>query len=119
MLRPVTRQPVVLAVVLLLGARGMSANAPGRHSFEFVHVDINILPNSDLEITETGKVVFTGGNFHYLYRWIPTDQLDAIDAVEVCEECHSYPADPAVKGWIDTRVKTGGPGRPEPGLHHL
>ncbi|UCB42241.1 MAG: DUF2207 domain-containing protein [Dehalococcoidales bacterium] len=76
-------------------------------SFDSLHIDINILSNSDMEITETQKYSFLSGTFHYGYRWIPLDGVDSIDGVQVYEDGSPYLRNPAVKQWIDNYQKTG------------
>lgn len=77
---------------------------------DFLDVNINILTNSDIEVTEIQKFVFTLGNFHYGYRWLPLEKVDSIDRVEVWENGKKYPQNPAVKGWIDTENREGSSG---------
>jgi hypothetical protein len=76
-------------------------------SFDSLKVDINILSNSDMEITEVQKYSFLSGNFHYGYRWIPLDEVDSIDQIQVYEDGSPYVLDPAVRRWIDNYKKTG------------
>ena len=65
-------------------------------SFDSFYVDIDILSNSDMEITETQKYSFLEGTFHYGYRWIPLDEVDSIDRVQVYEDGRPYVRNPAV-----------------------
>jgi len=80
------------------------------YHYDFINVDINILANSDMEITETQKFIFTSGDFHHGYCWLPLDKVDSIEGVEVWENGRKYPQNPAVKEWIDTQKKEGGSG---------
>ncbi|MBC8274021.1 MAG: DUF2207 domain-containing protein, partial [Chloroflexi bacterium] len=77
------------------------------YHYDSINVDIKILENSDLQISETQAFVFTSGDFHYGFRWIPTDRLESIGNVEVWEGDRQYPLNPSVKEWIDVRKKTG------------
>jgi hypothetical protein len=76
-------------------------------SFDSLQVNIDILSNSDMEITETQKYSFLEGNFHYGYRWIPLDEVDSIDEIQVYEEGRPYVRNPAVRRWIDNYKQTG------------
>jgi hypothetical protein len=76
-------------------------------SFDSLHVDINILSNSDMEITETHKYSFLAGTFHYGCRWIPLDEIESIDRIQVYEDGRPYLRNPAVRRWIDDFKKTG------------
>ena len=97
---------LVLAAILF-GALAHASPA-SRYHYDFINVDINILPNGDLEITETQKFAYTSGNFHYGYRWIPTDKIEAINQVEIWEGEQRYEANSWVKTWIDIRKSVGG-----------
>jgi predicted phage tail protein len=76
-------------------------------TFDSFHVDINILSNSDMEITETQKYSFLEGTFHYGYRWIPLDEVGSIDTIQVYEDGRPYVRNPAVRRWIDNYQQTG------------
>ncbi len=76
-------------------------------TFDFLHVDIDILSNSDMEITETQKYSFLEGTFHYGYRWIPLDEVGSIDEVQVYEDGCPYVRDPAVRRWIENYKQSG------------
>ena len=76
-------------------------------SFDSLHVEINILSNSDMEVTETQKYSFLEGTFHHGYRWIPLDEVDSIDEIQVYEDGRPYLRNPAVRRWIDNYQKTG------------
>jgi hypothetical protein len=76
-------------------------------SFDSLHVDINILSNSDMGITETHKYSFLEGTFHYGCRWIPLDEVESIDKIQVYEDGRPYIRNPAVRRWIDNYKKTG------------
>ncbi|HEY33206.1 MAG TPA: hypothetical protein G4O10_08905 [Dehalococcoidia bacterium] len=76
-------------------------------SFDSLQVDINILANSDMEITETQKYSFLSGTFHYGYRWLPLDGIDSIDGIQVYEDGSPYVRDSAVRRWIDNYKNTG------------
>ena len=76
-------------------------------TFDFLYVDIDILSNSDMEITETQKHSFLEGTFHYGCRWIPLDEVDSIDDVQVYEDGRPYLRDPAVRRWIENYKQSG------------
>src|SRR4030043_636927 len=95
-------------VITVLAALGLSlsnfqalAAADRLYHYESIDADIKILENSDLQISETQAFVFTSGDFHYGFRWIPTDRLESIDNVEVWEGERQYPFNPLVKEGID------------------
>jgi hypothetical protein len=95
------------ALGLFLSSFGTLAAAERVYHYESINVDIKILENSDIQVSEIQTFVFTSGDFHYAYRWIPTDRLESIDSVEVWEGDRQYPLNPAVKEWIDIRKETG------------
>ncbi|MBM3142684.1 MAG: hypothetical protein FJ005_06520 [Chloroflexi bacterium] len=94
---------VFAALGLLLSSFGALAASDRVYHYESINVDIRILENSNMESSETQTLVFTSGDFHYGFRWIPTDRLESIDNVEVCEGDQRYPLNPSVKEWIDIR----------------
>ena len=98
---------VLIALGWLLGSFGTLAAADRVYHYESINVDIKILENSDIQVSEVQTFVFTSGDFHYSFRWIPTDRLESIDNVEVWEGDRQYPLNPSVKEWIDIREKTG------------
>jgi len=57
---------------------------------DFLDVDITVLSNSDMRITETQKYVFRSGTFRYGYRWIPLEKVDSIDSIAVYEDGRAY-----------------------------
>lgn len=97
----------LISLGLSLGHFQALAAASSTYHYEYINVDIEILENSDIVISETQSFVFTSGDFHYGFRWIPTDKLESIDNVEVWEGDRQYQLNPLVKEWIDTRQKTG------------
>src|SRR4030042_427231 len=97
----------LIALGWLLGSFGTTAAASRVYHYESINVDIKILENSDIQVSEVQAFVFTSGDFHYGFRWIPTDRLESIDNVEVWEGDRQYPLNPSVKEWIDIRKKTG------------
>ena len=98
---------VLTALGLLLCGFGAVAAANRVYHYESINADISILANSDIQISETQTFVFTSGDFHYGFRWIPTDRLESIGNVEVWEGDRQYLPNPSVKEWIDVREKTG------------
>src|SRR4030042_6369420 len=105
------RWPCLLTVLIALGLSLSNfqalAAADRVYHYESINVDIKILENSDLQISETQAFVFTSGDFHYGFRCIPTDRLELIDNVEVWEGDRQYPLNPLAKEWIDVRKETG------------
>jgi len=87
---------------------GVSQAATRAYHYQSIDVDIRILENSDLLVTERLTFAFTSGDFHYGYRWIPTDRLESIDDVEVREGERKYELNPQVRQWIDIRREKGG-----------
>ena len=61
---------LLLALALLVTLFGglVYASPTSRYHHDFIKVEINILPNGDMEITETQKFAYTSGDFHYGYR---------------------------------------------------
>jgi uncharacterized membrane protein len=100
---------VLFAVLgmFIVGSRAASA-ANQAYNYDSINVDISVLENSDMLINEVQTFNFTSGDFHYGFRWIPTDRLESIDNVEVWEGDRQYTLDPSVKKWIDIRKETGG-----------
>jgi len=71
--------------------------------WEFINVDIEVLEDGDMLVTETQKYVFTAANTNERYRWIPLDQVDDIDNVRVHEEGKQLSATTGIKNnqlWI-------------------
>ncbi len=99
----------VLAAFLVLAlVVGVCQAATKAYHYQSVDVDISILGNSDLLITEKLAFAFTSGDFHYGYRSIPTDRLESIEDVEVWEGDRKYELNPEVRHWIDIRREKGG-----------
>ena len=102
---------LILAAFTALGlflSSSFAAAADDRvYHYESINVDIQILKNSDIQVTEIQTFVFTSGDFHYAFRWIPTDRLESIDNVEVWEGARQYQLNPLVREWIDIRKETG------------
>jgi uncharacterized membrane protein len=98
---------VLAAVGLFLSNFQALAAANRLYYYDSINVDIKILRNSDLQVSETQAFVFTSGDFHYGFRWIPTDRLESVDNVEVLEGDRKYPLNPSVKEWIEVRKETG------------
>src|SRR4030042_451039 len=98
---------VLTALGLFLNSSVATATANQVYHYESINVDIKILENSDVVISETQAFVFTSGDFHYGFRWIPTDRLESIDNIEVWEDDRQYQLNPSVKEWIDIRQETG------------
>lgn len=107
--RFVTKLPFTMlaALAALSLFAGGAAAADKAYHYQLIEVDIKILENSDLLITETLVFAFTSGDFHYGYRWIPMDRLESIDDVEVWEGERKYELNPQVRRWIDIRREKG------------
>ncbi len=100
--------PLIAFVGLLAAAFFIPVQAADQvYHYESIDVGINLQPNSDLDITETQKLVYESGTFYYAYRWIPLDRVVAIDKISVSEGDRSYAFNPAVRGWIEERQKKG------------
>ena len=84
------------------------AQAASSYYYQFINVDINILSNGDMEITETQKLVYTSGEFHHGYRWIPLDKVESIYSVKVSEGDEAYPQNGEVSTWINAWKKWRG-----------
>jgi uncharacterized membrane protein len=93
--------------IFVVGSRAVSA-ANQAYNYDSINVDISVLKDSDMRISEVQTYNFTSGDFHYGFRWIPTDRVGSIDNVEVWEGDRQYTLDPSVKKWIDIRKETGG-----------
>ena len=98
---------ILIAVPELLLCPQAQAATEQASSFDSLQVDINILSNSDMEITETQKYSFFDGVFRYGYRWILLDGVDSIDEIQVYEDGIPYVLEPAVRRWIEDCEKTG------------
>jgi hypothetical protein len=98
---------IFIAIPVLTLCQQAQATAEQNVLFDSLLVDINVLSNSDIEITETQKYSFLSGNFHYGYRWIPLDAVDSIDEIQVYEDGHPYIMDPTVRQWIDDYQNAG------------
>ena len=92
----------------LVSAVFISAQAVDQlYHYDSIDVNIDIQSNSDMDITETQKLVYQSGTFYYAYRWIPLDRIDIIDSVSVSEGNRLYPENPAVRKWIEERQEDG------------
>ncbi|MBM4451381.1 MAG: DUF2207 domain-containing protein [Chloroflexi bacterium] len=98
---------LVLFGLSLVGVHGGVCGEPNEYFYGAIDVDINILPNSDMDITETIKIVYTSGTFHYADRWIPMDRVESITGVEVWEGEREYGFNPKVRRWIAERKESG------------
>ena len=58
--------------------------------YEAFDVEIQLLEDGDLAVTERQSVVFDGGTFSYGYATIPYRRIDAIRDVRVSEDGQSY-----------------------------
>lgn len=92
---------------LFFSSFGAARAANQVYHYDSINVDISILANSDMRISEVQTFNFTSGDFHYGFRWIPMDRLESIDSVEVWEGDRQYTLNPSVEDWIDIRKKTG------------
>jgi uncharacterized membrane protein len=76
---------VAIAIFFALGATSAHAETKTL-DWERLDVDINVLSNGDLRITETNVIHFTSGTFRFGYRDIKQSRLTGIDGVSVTEE---------------------------------
>jgi hypothetical protein len=94
------------AALLAVGGEARAVGESGYY-YEAIDVDVSILPDHDVRITETQRFVYTTGSFNYGYRWIPTSDVEWIGDVRVSGSGRPYPHDAAVRGWIEA-CRTGG-----------
>jgi len=99
---------VLLALTILTLSPVALAAETKDYFWEFINVDVAVLPNGDLQIAETQRFVFTQGSFHHAYRWLPTDRFDSIANVEVWEGPQKYkPSTADTIGGYTTRTESG------------
>ena len=82
----------VIIAVLLVAASIVSPAAAQSKSVEVLRRDaeITILPNGDVQVTETWEVQFNGGPFTSAFRSIPLNKVTSIDSWGVADETHQY-----------------------------
>lgn len=97
----------VLLIFSLAGVHVGVRAEPNEYFYGSMDVDINVLPNSDMDITETIKIVYTSGTFNYADRWIPMDRVESITGAEVWEGERKYEFNPKVRSWIAERKESG------------
>lgn len=81
------KRVLVLALILCLSlglAIAPVAVANSTFYWDFINVDIQVLPNGDMWVTETQKYVFNAATSSQRYRYIPLNRVDDIkfDRVE-------------------------------------
>jgi hypothetical protein len=96
-----------MAALLLVVILPVPVHADSQYFYDYINVDINVLPNSDMEVAETQGFVFTSGTFQFAERWIELDKVVSIDTVEVWEGNMPLIYNPQVKKWIADRKEHG------------
>ena len=103
-LRTIILLPILL--IASLAFHGVSFAEPPPFYWEFINVDIDVLENGDMLVTETQKYVFTGPYTNERYRYIRLDRVDRIDSVQVFEGAKLIPVTTGVENnqlWIRWR----------------
>jgi hypothetical protein len=106
--------PLALALAFLAASPILAQpKAPASHD-EFRKVDLHILPDQTLEVTETWRTIFPAGKFSVYQRWLPLSGLQGIAGVEVSVDGLPYLHDASVRTRVTNRLRTakGGEGRP-------
>ena len=97
-MRPQRRHLLVLATLIALFAlmgltHTVRADEDDKvYHWDYIHADLTVLPNGDLEVIETHRYVFDRGTFSFAYREIPLDRTEGIDQVWVEEDGQRIPA---------------------------
>jgi hypothetical protein len=95
---------LMLLVVLSIGVSvPVLADDTRSYYYDYINVDINVLQNGNMEITEIQKLDYKSGDFHYAYRWIPADRVEDITDVSVSEQGPDYQPNSSVEDWIKER----------------
>jgi hypothetical protein len=90
-----------LAATSIALARGeAAADEDVPVSYDFLNVDIRVLENTDMLVTETQSYTFGSAPSTYGYRWLPVSAVNSIDGVAVYEGTRRYAQDPAVRDWV-------------------
>ena len=63
----------------------MAADDDKAYYWDYIHGDIAVQRNGDMEITESQRFVFTRGTFTFAYRDIPLDRVERVDNIWVEE----------------------------------
>jgi len=99
---------LILFLALIISAVVIPVQAADQeYHYDSIDVNIDIQSNSDMDITETQKLVYQSGTFYYALPLIPLDRIDIIDSVSVSEGNRLYPDNPAVRKWIEERQEDG------------
>ncbi len=100
---------MLLAAFLVLAlCANVCQTAARAYHYQPVDVDIRALENLDLLVTGKLAFAFTSGDFHYYYRWTPTDRLESIEDAGVWQGDWKYELNPEVRHWIGIRREKGG-----------
>jgi uncharacterized membrane protein YgcG len=99
---------LVLACLLSGFTDSVVADDANSYYYDSINVDINVLQNGDMEITEVQKLDYESGDFHYAYRWVPSNRIESIDNVSVSEKDAEYVLNSRVRNWIEERQESGG-----------
>ena len=81
---------VLLAVLALPVLAGTAQAQEKQYHWTRFDVNIEVLPSGDFTVEEIQTIAFTSGEFHFGFRNIPTDRLEAIRDVEVWEGNRQY-----------------------------
>ncbi len=81
---------VFLTVALLLTSMAASGSQSKSLYWDRFDVNIQVLSNGDFIVEEVQAITFTSGSFHFGYRTIPLDRVEAISDVEVWEGQRQY-----------------------------
>ena len=73
---------LTLLFIAFLPVHVGSASNSSPFFWEFIDVDIEVLENGDMLVTETQKYVFRAAHTNERYRWISLDKVDHIDNVQ-------------------------------------
>ena len=85
---------LALASLLLLGlAPHAHGDGDKEYHWDYIAVDITVLPDGDLDIVETQRYVFTEGTFTFAYRDLALQRVESIDDIWIEEGGQRYGPD--------------------------